>query len=310
MDRLQAMAIFTRVVEAASFRKAAETMSLPASTITKAIKDLEAYLGVRLLNRTTRQLSLTSEGSAYYDRCKKILGDVEVAEAALAGRQGRPKGNLRVDTTPSFARLYLIPYLAEFRRDYPDVDVTLTLSDRVIDLVQEGIDCVIRAGIPQMSASLIAKRIAGIEWVVCGSPEYLDAHGVPDAIEDLQHHHAVGYLSSRTGRTIEWGFLEAGEHRAVRMAEHVIVNDTDAYVEAGLHGLGLIRAASYMVLPHLRNGRLRRVLPDLNAPIEPLSIMYPHNRHLSPTVRAFVDWCAATVSKQERDLASVWRTPD
>lgn len=306
MDRLQAMAIFTRVIEARSFRKAAETMSLPASTATKAIKDLETYLGVRLLNRTTRQLSLTSEGGAYYDRCKKILVDVGIAEAAFAGRHGRPRGNLRVDMTPSFARLYLIPNLAEFRRNYPDVELTLTLSDRVVDLVQEGVDCVIRAGIPQTSATLIAKRIAGFEWIVCGSPDYLKSHGEPGSIEGLQHHHAVGYLSSRTGRTLEWEFLQAGERRAVRMIEHVIVNDTDAYVAAGLQGLGLIRAASYMVLPYLRDGRLRRILADLNAPIEPLSIMYPQNRHLSPTVRAFVDWCAATISKLGKD----WVRPE
>lgn len=303
MDRLHAMTTFTKVVEAHSFRRAAEAMSLPASTVTKVIKDLEAYLGVRLLNRTTRQLSLTSEGDAYYDRCKAILADILVAETAFAGHDGRVRGKLRVDMTPSLARLHLIPNLAAFRRAYPDIELTLTMSDKVVDLVQNGIDCVIRAGIPQTSATLIARRIATFEWVMCASPSYLAVHGAPDNVEDLRHHHAVGYLSSRTGRTTEWEFLEADKHRSIRMVEHVIVNDTDAYIAAGLEGLGLIRAASYMITPYLADGRLRRILRHVQGPIEPLSIMYPQSGHLSPLVRAFVDWSVSIFAEHSAEWA-------
>lgn len=300
MDRFQAMTIFTRVVETHSFKKAAATLSLPPSTVTKAVKDLESYLGARLLLRTTRKLSLTTEGSLYYDRCRAILADLEVAEAAFFSDRTLPRGKVRVDMPASLARLHVIPHLADFRRSYPDVELTLSLSDRVVDLVQEGIDCVVRSGVPQSSATLITRRIAGFKWVVCASPNYLAQNGEPTSIADLRDHQAVGYLSSRTGRALDWFFLEAGERQIVQMNATIIVNDTDAYVAAGVEGLGLIRAASYLVHPYLRDGQLHQVLADVSGPVEPLSIMYPRNRHLTPAVRVFVDWCAATMSRLSR----------
>lgn len=201
--------------------------------------------------------------------------------------------------TPSFARLFVLPALGQFQAQYPDVYVTLSLGDRSIDLVQEGVDCVIRAGVPQDSATLVARRIAGFEWVTCASPAYLEQHGEPRSLDELQHHRAVGFLSFRTGRPMEWNFVINGEECAIHVPEYFGVNDTDAYVTAGVEGLGLIRAANYMVIPYLRNGQLRRVLPGLEAPTVPLSIMYPQNRHLSPTVRAFVDWVSQLIHEVE-----------
>lgn len=299
MDRLQCMQIFARVVETHGFGKAAESLSLPASTVTRAIQELETFLGVRLLQRTTRQLSLTADGSSYYEQCRRLLADIEAVESGFPGSAGRPRGRLRVDMTASLARLFVLPALKTFQQRYPDVELTLTLGDRTVDLVQEGIDCVLRAGVPQDSSSLVARRVAGFEWVVCASPAYLAQRAEPRTLEDLPGHRAVGYLSSRTGRAEDWRFVVDGEERAVKVAEHLVVNDTDAYVDCGLEGLGLIRAASYMVLPYLRSGRLRQVLARYRAPTVPLSVVYPQNRHLSPTVRAFVDWAAELMQAAE-----------
>jgi len=302
MDRLQAMQVFARVVEAHGFTKAAESLDMPASSVTRVIKELEDYLGVRLLQRTTRHISLTPDGSLYYDQCRRLLADIEAVESSFPGSAGRPRGKLRVDMTASFARLFVIPAIKTFQKAYPDVELTLTLGDRTVDLVQEGVDCVIRAGVPQDSVTLVARRIAGFEWVTCASPGYIEEYGEPRSLEDLKNHHAVGYLSSRNGRSTHWTFVIDGEERAAVVPERIIVNDTDAYVASGLEGLGLIRAANYMVIPYLRSGQLRQVLPDLRAPIVPLSVMYPRNRHLSPTVRAFADWIAALI----RDVEPQW----
>lgn len=299
MDRIQSMQIFARVVEMHSFSRAAESLSLPPSRVTRAVKELEAFLGVRLLQRTTRHISLTADGVLYYDNSKRLLADLEAIEASFPGSAGRPRGRLRVDMTLSLARLVVLPRIKDFQARFPDVELTLTVADRTVELVQEGIDCVIRAGTPEDSPTLVAKRIGVFEWVTCASPEYLQRHGTPKTLEDLADHQAVGYLSSRTARTLEWNFVVDGESRSIRMREQLIVNDTDAYVVCGLEGLGLIRPGSYMVLPHLRSGRLRPVLTDYTAPAVPLSVIYPKNRHLSPTVRAFVDWIAEVLREAE-----------
>ncbi|MFC4276711.1 LysR family transcriptional regulator [Achromobacter aloeverae] len=303
MDRLQAMQVFARVVEAHSFGKAATSLAIPPSSVTRAIKELETYLGVRLLQRTTRHISLTPDGSLYYDHCRRLLAEIEMVESSFPGSAGQPRGKLRVDMTSSFARLFVLPAIKEFQATYPDVELTLTLGDRTIDLVQEGVDCVIRAGVPQDSAILVARRIAGFEWITCASPAYIEEYGEPKSLDDLRNHHAVGFLSSRNSPSSHWSFVIDGEESAAQVPERITVNDTDAYVSAGLHGLGLIRAASYMVIPYLRSKQLRQVLPGLTAPTVPLSIMYPRNRHLSPTVRAFADWIAKLI----HDVEPEWK---
>lgn len=305
MDRLQVMKIFTRVVEMNSFGRAAESLYLPPSRVTRGVKELETFLGVRLLQRTTRHISLTTEGTFYYDNCRRLLADIEAVESSFPGRAGQPRGCLRVDMTLSLARLVVFPRVHEFQALYPDVELTLTVSDRTVELIQEGIDCVIRAGTPEDSPVLVARRIGAFEWVTCASPEYLERRGTPTTLEDLANHEAVGYLPTRTSRTLEWHFVVDGEVRSVRMRERLIVNDTDGYVACGLEGLGLIRAGSYMVQQHLASGRLQQVLADYPSPAVPLSILYPQNRHLSPTVRAFADWVAEVVRDAERGWRSI-----
>jgi LysR family transcriptional regulator, regulator for bpeEF and oprC len=291
MDRLQAMQVFTRVVDTNSFTRAAETLDLPRASVTTIIQNLEAFLGTRLMHRTTRRLSLTPDGAAYYERCVRILADVEETEASFQSGNKKPHGKLRIDMPGSIGRLLVIPSLSEFHTRYPDIDLQLGLSDRPVDLLQEGVDCVVRVGALQDS-SLVARRIGLFEGVTCAAPDYIERAGMPTSLEDLENHKAVNYFSSRTGRTIDWAFMVDGKEVEVKMKGIVSVNDADAYVTCGVEGFGLIQPALFMVLPHLRSGQLVEVLPELKPLPMPISAVYPHSRHLSPKVRVFVDWIA------------------
>lgn len=291
MDRLQAMQVFTRVVDTNSFTRAAETLDLPRASVTTIIQNLEAFLGTRLMHRTTRRLSLTPDGAAYYERCVRILADVEETEASFQSGNKKPHGKLRIDMPGSIGRLLVIPSLCEFHTRYPDIDLQLGLTDRPVDLLQEGVDCVVRVGALQDS-SLVARRIGLFEGVTCAAPDYIERAGMPTSLEDLENHKAVNYFSSRTGRTIDWAFMVDGKEVEVKMKAIVSVNDADAYVTCGLEGFGLIQPALFMVLPHLRSGQLVEVLPELKPLPMPISAVYPHSRHLSPKVRVFVDWIA------------------
>ena len=291
MDRLQAMQVFTRVVDTNSFTRAAETLDLPRASVTTIIQNLEAFLGTRLMHRTTRRLSLTPDGAAYYERCVRILADVEETEASFQSGNKKPHGKLRIDMPGSIGRLLVIPSLCEFHTRYPDIDLQLGLTDRPVDLLQEGVDCVVRVGALQDS-SLVARRIGLFEGVTCAAPDYIERAGMPASLEDLENHKAVNYFSSRTGRTIDWAFMVDGKEIEVKMKGIVSVNDADAYVTCGLEGFGLIQPALFMVLPHLRSGQLVEVLPELKPLPMPISAVYPHSRHLSPKVRVFVDWIA------------------
>ncbi|TDN63726.1 LysR family transcriptional regulator [Paraburkholderia sp. BL10I2N1] len=291
MDRLQAMQVFTRVVDTNSFTRAAETLDMPRASVTTIIQNLEAFLGVRLMHRTTRRLSLTPDGAAYYERCVRILADVEETEASFQLGNRKPHGKLRIDMPGSIGRLLVIPSLCEFHTRYPDIDLQLGLTDRPVDLLQEGVDCVVRVGALQDS-SLVARRIGLFEAVSCAAPEYLEKHGTPKTIEDLENHRAVNYFSSRTGRVIDWAFKVDDKEIEVKMKGLISVNDADAYLTCGVEGFGLIQPPVFMALPLLRSGQLVEVLPDLRPLPMPISVVYPHSRHLSSKVRAFVDWIA------------------
>jgi LysR family transcriptional regulator, regulator for bpeEF and oprC len=291
MDRFQAMQVFTRVVDTNSFSLAADNLGLPRATVTTTIQNLERRLQVRLLNRTTRKLSLTPDGAAYYERCVRILADVEDTEASFHDVERGPKGRLRIDVPPSIGRLILIPQLCEFHMRYPDIEIAIGMGDRPVDMVREAVDCVIRVGALQDS-SLVARRIGTFQGVTCAAPAYIKRSGVPHTIEELKQHHAVHYFSTRTGRTIDWDFVIDGVTTDVKMNGVVSVNDADAYIACGLQGFGLIQSARYMVLPYLESGQLIEVLPQWTPAPMPISVVYLQNRHLSPKVRVFVDWVA------------------
>lgn len=291
MDRFQAMQVFTRVVDANSFSRAADNLGLPRATVTTIIQNLEALLQVRLLNRTTRRISLTPDGAAYYEHCARILGEVEETESSFREVARGPKGRLRIDVPSTIGRLILIPHLCEFHCRYPEIDLVIGMGDRQVDLVREAVDCVIRVGELQDS-TLVARRIGTFKAVTCAAPDYLERYGMPASIEDLQNHQAVHYFSSRTGRIIDWDFVVDGVSVPVKMRGGVSVNDGEAYVACGLQGFGLIQPARFMVLPHLESGALVEVLPHLSPSSMPISVAYMQNRHLSPKVRVFVDWVA------------------
>ncbi|EPT0359045.1 LysR family transcriptional regulator [Enterobacter cloacae subsp. dissolvens] len=289
MDRLQAMQIFTRVAEAGSFVRAAETLSLPSSTVTSTIKNLEKYLQVRLLNRTTRRVSLTPEGVHYLAQCRDILSLIEHAESSLTDSVRRPQGRLRVDMPAGIAHFIVMPNLQDFYRRYPDIYLMTGVSDRQVDLVQEGVDCVIRTG-ELTNSTLVARPLGRFRWVTCASPDYLREYGVPQSPDELSRHRAIHYFSGQTRRADELRFQQGSELRYVSVNSQTAVNETGLYIKMCLEGYGLAQLAENVIAEHLAQGTLVEIMADWQPPPVPVTLLYPHQRFLSPAVRAFADW--------------------
>ncbi|WP_454725264.1 MULTISPECIES: LysR substrate-binding domain-containing protein [Cupriavidus] len=297
MDKLQAMQVFTRVVETSSFSRAADSLEMPKGSVTRHIKELEAFLDTRLLNRTTRSLSLTSAGAAYYERCARILAEIDEAEASFTDTPRSPKGKLRVDMSGSIGRLLVVQALDEFHAKYPDIDLTLGFGDRLVDLVQEGIDCALRIGHLEDS-TLVARRIGLFHLVTAASPAYLERFGTPAALDDLQDHMAVNYFSSRTGRMVNMNFEAGGGDTVnIKVPSRLAANEGEAYLLCGLKGLGLIQISRVLAQPHLDRGELVEVLAPWRPAPMPISVVFPQNRHLPPQVRVFVDWVAEVFAR-------------
>ena len=291
MDRLDAMRLFTRIVELGSFSRAADERGLPRATATYAIKDMEARLGTRLLERTTRQVRPTLDGQAYYERCVHLLAELEDAESALRHTAANPRGTLRLDLHGAHATHIVLPRINEFRERYPHIELKISSGDRLVDLVREGIDCVIRAGTPKDS-SLVARRLAVMPEAICASPDYLARHGVPVNPEDLSRHQAVGFFASGRDSTYPFELVVDGQLREYELAGWLSVNDALSYLVAAQQGCGLIQLPRYRVQEQLDDGSLVEVLAGWRSPGLPVSAMYPYHRQLSPRVRVFVDWAA------------------
>jgi LysR family transcriptional regulator for bpeEF and oprC len=296
MDKLQSMRVFMQVVQSNGFGKAAESMGMPPATVTLAVQRLESQLKVQLLNRSTRRMSLTSDGAAYFDLCVRLLAELDDAEAAFKNLSRVPRGRLRIEVSPSIAYRIVIPQLHEFKTLYPNIELVIGVGDRPVDLVQEAVDCAVRVG-ELADSSLVAKRIGFFDFVICGAPSYFERHPQPKNAQDLEQHCLVKYFSSRTGRLSDWEFRENGVDITIKSRDCIAVNDADAYLGCGLHGLGLIKTARFMTQPHIESGELIEVLATLERPVYPISVVYPTNRHLSPKVRTFVDWVTATFEK-------------
>ena len=296
MDRFQAMRLFTRIVEFGSFSRAAENLDLPRASATQIIKQLEAHLGVRLLQRTTRQVRPTLDGDAYYQRCLSILADVDDVEASFSQTASHPQGRIKVDLSVSFGRLVMIPALPAFCERYPQIKLDISVTDRQIDLIREGVDCVLRIG-ELRDSSLVARRLTLLDQVCCASADYIAAHGTPASLAELEHHRAVDYLSASTGKSVPFEFMLGSRIETRSLASTVAVNNGDAYVAACEAGFGLIQVPVYHVTRQLEAGTLVEVLPDFRPPPLPLTVLYPQNRHLSPRVRVFVDWLAELFGK-------------
>ncbi|NVO15143.1 MAG: LysR family transcriptional regulator [Rhodoplanes sp.] len=301
MDRFDAMRVFIRIVERKSFSKAAEDLGLPRSSVTDAVKGLEARLGVRLLQRTTRHVSATLDGEAYYRRCVSLIADLEDAEGAFAG--ARPKGHLHVGVHGTLASHFVVPHLAAFLAAYPDIELQLSEGDRYVDLLQEGMDCVLRVG-SLVDSDLIARRLTELEEVTCASPAYLDQHGVPESPDALDGHRMVAFRSSATGNVLPLEFIVAGTRCEVVLPSVVTVNGAETYAAAARTGLGLIQAPGYRLAADFRTGALVPVLAGTPPTPTPVSVLYPRAKHLSPRLRVFIDWIARQLQEAARPAGS------
>jgi len=298
MDRLDAMRLFARVVDRRSFTQAANDLELPRSTATQVIRQLEERLGVRLLQRTTRTVRPTLDGEAYYRRCLAILDDIEDAEGAFRG--AAPKGMLRVEVQGTLARHFLIPGLPDFFTRYPDIEIAMSESDRWVDVIREGVDCVLRYGaLPD--SDLIARNVTVLPRITCAAPAYLERHGIPKSLPDLVHHRAVCLRSITTGALTPFEFLTAEGLTRMEMATPFSATGTETFRDAVLLGLGLAQMPVFHIEHDLADGRLVRVLADSALPPGPVSVLYPRNRHLSPRVRLFIDWIVQQFSARHTE---------
>ena len=295
MDRFSAMQVFARVVELGSFAKTAERLGLSTSACSRQIADLEAHLDTRLLNRTTRRLSLTEAGRAFHERCVPLLSDLEEAEqAAHAGRE-RPRGTLRITCPVNFGLHHIAPLLAPFLKAHPDVRLDVSLSDRMVDIVEEGFDLALRIG-ESGSTSVIARKLGETRLVTCASPGYLRAHGTPKTPQQLTEHNCLlyEYLNPRN----EWRFTGAGgsEHR-VRVAGNLLSNNGEMAVTLAARGAGICCEPDFIAAAALRSGALKAILTQYAAPATEIHAVYPSRRHLSAKVRAFVDAMVAAFAR-------------
>jgi LysR family transcriptional regulator, regulator for bpeEF and oprC len=292
LDQLAAMRAFVRVVEAGSFTRAAASLETPKPTVTKLIQTLEQHLRTKLLNRTTRRVTVTPDGAAYYERAVQLIADVDELDGSMTAAQSRPKGKLRIDMSGAVAQLLVIPALPGFFETYPDIQIDLGVSDRVTDLIGENVDCVLRAG-ELTDQSLIARRLADMPMITCAAPSYLARMGEPAHPSELeQGHHLVNFFSARTGRAICFDFARGNEQLEIEGRHNVTLNEGTSYVVAAVAGLGVAQSPKFMVDPYLATGQLRQILSDWTVEPLPLHVVYPPNRHLSNKLRVFVDWIA------------------
>jgi DNA-binding transcriptional LysR family regulator len=297
MDRFQAMRLFTRIVELGSFTAAADDLQLPRATVTHAIKQLEARLEARLLERTTRSVRTTLDGEAYYQRCLRLLADLDETESVFRQSGGSPSGTLRVALQGTAARFFIIPALPAFLAQHPGLKLELGFGDRPVDLIREGYDCAMRSGVLPES-SLVARRIALLPQVTVASADYIARHGEPQHPDELHlndhrnGHWAVSYMSMATGRHESLDFTIDGANRVYNLPNRIAVNDADAYHAAAYAGLGIIQVPRYAVLEAIAAGRLREILKPWAPEPMPVSAIYPAHRQLSPRVRVFVDFLA------------------
>ncbi len=289
MDRFDSLRLFVRIVEMSSFSRAAAVLEIPRATATHAIKEMEARLGTRLLERTTRHVRPTLDGQAFYERCVHVLSELDDAESSLQHVASNPRGVLRIDMHGTHATKIVLPRIDDFRARYPGIELVVSSGDRLVDLVREGVDCVIRAGNPHDS-SLVARRLAVMPQIVCASPDYLAYFGTPRHPDELSAHQVVKFFASSGAVSYPLELLIDGRVKEFVLDGWMSVNDAENYVACALRGCGLIQLPRFHVEDELRAGRLVEVLGAWDSPNLPLAALYPSQRQLSPRVRVFIDW--------------------
>ncbi|SEI61089.1 LysR family transcriptional regulator [Achromobacter sp. NFACC18-2] len=300
MDQLTAIRGFARVVEAGSFTRAADSLDMPNATLSKMVQDLEAHLGVRLLQRTTRRVTVTPEGREYYEKTLRIVRDLDDIDGSFNAVQGKPNGHLRIDVGGSTARDVLIPAIPHFLTSYPDIRIDLGVSDRPVNLISDNVDCVIRGG-PLDDSSLVARHIGTADLITCATPGYLRQFGTPAYPDELKNgHKLVSYLSPQNGRAFPFRFERDGEKVEIKVDHRVGVNESNAHLAAALAGLGIVQTFTYAAGAALRSGALVEILKPWRPQPYPFHVVYPHNRHVTHRLRVFIDWLMAHLPQRLR----------
>ncbi|WP_339542598.1 LysR family transcriptional regulator [Pseudomonas sp. JAI120] len=293
MDRFDAMQAFARVVEAGSFTKAAETLHMSKTSVTQLVQQLEARLRVKLLNRTTRKVNVTADGAVYYERVLQLLADMDDAETSLSGAATLPRGRLRVDVPSPLASMILVPALPAFYARYPDIQIDMGVSDRIVDMIDENVDCVVRGG-ELTDQSLMARRVGDLPLGVFAAPSYLARVGTPAHPLELEdaNHRIVGFLWARTGKPLPYAMRKHLETLQIKGRYALAVDDGNAYLAAGLAGLGVLWLPTYMSKAFADRGELVPLFEDWTLDPMPLYVAFPPNRHISLKLRVFIEWVA------------------
>lgn len=291
MDRFDALQVFVRVVEAGSFTKAAQTLHMSKTTVTQLVQQLEARLRIKLLNRTTRQVKVTADGAAYYKRVVQLLADLEDADSSVSEASAKPKGRLRVDVPSPFARMLLMPALPAFHARYPEIQLHMGVSDRNVDVIGDNVDCVVRGG-ELTDLSLMARRVGELALGVYAAPSYLAHAGLPSHPRELEgpHHRIVGFLRSSRGTVAPVVMRSERERVEVQGRYVVAVDDGNAYLAAGLAGMGILWLPRYMADPHVKLGELEPLFDSWHLEPMPMYVAFPPNRHISAKLRVFIGW--------------------
>lgn len=289
MQKLEDLKVFMRVAELASFTQAADSLGLPKASVSSAVSRLEEALGARLLQRTTRKVQMTQDGSSFYERSKDLLADAEEIENMFRTKGTEITGRLRVDMPSSLARDVIIPKLPKFMEKHPKLEIELSSTDRRVDVIREGFDCVIRVG-NLVDSELISKTLGSYSVVNCVSPSYIKKHGQPRKLEDLAHHKLVSYAVTLGAKPDGFEYYDGKTYKMLKMPSAITVNSIDGYQSACLAGLGIIQAPRIGLQKHLSSGALIEILPKLRAEPMPVSLIFPHRRNLALRVRLFMDW--------------------
>ena len=297
MDRFDAMRTYVQIVDSGSYTKAARQLDLHKATLSQQIRQLEDKLGARLLTRTTRSVAPTAEGLAYYQHACAILQQIDEVETQLRKGTSAPAGHLRVNVPVAMGRLVFAPEIRSFLERYPKITLELGCSDRAVDLIREGIDCVLRGG-ALADSRLAARRVGDLRFVLCAAPRYLDEHGSPDRPEDLARHHQIGFVLASTGKVRPLQLMRDGRTVELSVPARFVTTDSAAALSAGLEGLGIIQLAEFVASHYLTSGALVPVLPGWRSPSLPLHLLTPTTRKRTARVQAFMDWAHALLSRR------------
>ncbi len=289
VDKIQSMQVFVRVAELNNFTRAAESLGLPKGSVSRWVQQLETSMSTRLLHRSTRRVQLTQDGQVFYERCKELLANIDELESMFQSTPTTVSGKLRVDMPLTMATHLVLPRLAEFLNRYPALEIELSSTDHRVDVVREGFDCVISVG-HLKDSGLIARPLGHLQVVNCASPDYLHRYGTPENPDQLGHHAMVIYDQALRSRASEFEYLEGKELKTVKSGGAVTVNSTSTYAVACLSGLGIIQVPLIGVRNYLASGQLVSILTQFRAPPMPVTLVYPHRRHLSRRVKIFMDW--------------------